>query len=472
MPYAQSPTLNTVKMVEGSAETITNQYVGKRSLLNTLNVASFGETLGAQNSGDGNIHAIAGTGSGALMNSGKNSKVKIVQGYNVPDHGSAAQGLGEREEREAQQTLMTNRGSSVAKQTKDAENVDLEPVKPINAKKMINLASLSQNIAEELVDYENEAEDQADKSEATNVSQQHHQIQKPIMINEDSVTDVLNVQGARSPAFNKQLTIEHATKTHKMRRNSSNTVDDVENGNVTDAAPSPSPMNLDVRGYKTPAGNSRMATSPDRSTSIMHPTMAANSFDKQLINNLNENSQSQFETPDNIKELKSVADSAGEVEKKQTELLKSNRSHHDQDNKGARTTRGNHSNHREDSAEKSLDSARNSAGKYSRFTGISMQHGKQTKAQVLFPNMKPKHENDSKYSNTLKPKAKGQKQQSTQIMELKGRPGERPSLEKLEEQSGELHVKSGEFPFHKKLAGNFTTQVESHYQIDDLDNNL
>jgi membrane-bound lytic murein transglycosylase MltF len=33
-------------------------------------------------------------------------------------------------------------------------------------------------------------------------------------------------------------------------------------------------------------------------------------------------------------------------------------------------------------------------------------------------------------------------------------------------------VKSGEFPFHKKLAGNFTTQVESHYQIDDLDNNL
>ena len=104
------------------------------------------------------------------MNSGRNSKVKIVQGYNVPDHGSAGQGLGEREEREAQQTLMTNRGSSIAKQTQDAEIVDLEPVKPINAKKMINLASLSQNIAEELVDYENEAEDQADKSEATNVS--------------------------------------------------------------------------------------------------------------------------------------------------------------------------------------------------------------------------------------------------------------------------------------------------------------
>jgi hypothetical protein len=34
------------------------------------------------------------------------------------------------------------------------------------------------------------------------------------------------------------------------------------------------------------------------------------------------------------------------------------------------------STHREDSAEKSLDSARNSTGKYSRFTGISMQHGK------------------------------------------------------------------------------------------------
>lgn len=117
MPYAQSPTLNTVKMVEGSAETITNQYVGKRSLLNTLNVASFGETLGAQNSGDGNIQAMAGAGSGALMNSGKNSKVKIVQGYNVPDHGSAGYGLGEREDREAQQTLMTDRGPSVAKQT-------------------------------------------------------------------------------------------------------------------------------------------------------------------------------------------------------------------------------------------------------------------------------------------------------------------------------------------------------------------
>lgn len=294
------------------------------------------------------------------------------------------------------------------------------------------------------------------------------------MINEDSVTDVR--QGAQSPAFNKQpLIVENAIKTHKAMRNSSNTVDDVENGNVTDAEPSAVPMNLDVGGFKTPVGNSRMATSPDRSISIMHPTMAANSFDKQLTNNLNENSQSQFETPDNIKELKSVADSAGEVEKKQTELLRSNQSHHDQDNKEARTTRGNHSNHREDSAEKSLDSARNSAGKYSRFTGISMQHGKQTKAHVLFPNMKPKHENDSKYtrdSNTLKPKAKGQKQQSTQIVELKGRPGERPSLEKLEEQSGELHVKSGEFPFHKKLAGNFTTQVESHYQIDDLDNNL
>ena len=93
MPYAQNPTLNTfntVKMVEGSAETITNQYMGKRSLLNTLNVASFGETLGAQNSGDGNINAIACTGSGALMNSGKNSKVKIVQGDNVPDTGGAA----------------------------------------------------------------------------------------------------------------------------------------------------------------------------------------------------------------------------------------------------------------------------------------------------------------------------------------------------------------------------------------------
>lgn len=48
--------------------------------------------------------------------------------------------------------------------------MDVEPVKLINEKKMINLASLSQNIAEELVDYENEAEDQADKSEATNVS--------------------------------------------------------------------------------------------------------------------------------------------------------------------------------------------------------------------------------------------------------------------------------------------------------------
>jgi len=360
------------------------------------------------------------------------------------------------------------RSPSNAKQTKDAANVDvellLEPVKLSaiisNEKKMINLASLSQNIAEELVDYENEAEDQADKSEATNVSQQHHQIQKPIMINEDSVTDVR--QGAQSPAFNEQpligdlLLVEHAAKTHKAMRNSSNTVDDADNGNITDAEPITSQMNLDVRGYKTPVGNSRMATSPDRSTSIMNPTMAANSFDKQLTNNLNENSQSQFETPDNIKELtnqltnKSVAenqirsDSAGEVEKKQTEMLRSNRSHHDQENKEARTTRGNHSNHREDSAEKSLDSARNSAGKYSRFTGISMQHGKQTKAQVLFPNMKPKHENDSKYSNTLKPKAKGQKQQSTQIMELKGRPGERPSLEKLEEQSnliqsGELH---------------------------------
>jgi hypothetical protein len=349
--------------------------------------------------------------------------------------------------------------------------VDAEPVKLSNEKKMINLASLSQNIAEELVDDENEAEDQADKSEATNVSQQHHQIQKPIMINEDSVTDVR--QGVQSPAFNKQpLIVEHAAKTHKAMRNSSNTVDDVANGNITDAEPVTSQINLDVRGFKTPAGSSRMATSPDRSTSIMNPTMAANSFDKQLTNNLNENSQSQFETPDNIKELKSVADSAAEDEKKKTEMIRSNRSHHDQDNKEARTTRGNHSNHREDSAEKSLDSARNSAGKYSRFTGISMQHGKQTKAQVLFPNMKPKHENDSKYSNTLKPKAKAQKQQSTQIMELKGRPGERPSLEKLDEQSGELHVKSGEFPFHKKLAGNFTTQVESHYQIDDLDNNV
>ena len=200
MPYAQSPTLNTVKMVEGSAETITNQYAGKRSLLNTLNVASFGETLGAQNSGDGNIHAIACAGSGALMNSGKNSKVKIVQGYNVPDHGGAAQGLGEREEREAQQTLTTDRSPSVAKHMKGATNVDVEPAKLSNEKKMINLASLPQNIAEELVDYENEAEDQADKSEATNLSQQHHSIQKPIMINEDSVTDVR--QGAQSPAFN------------------------------------------------------------------------------------------------------------------------------------------------------------------------------------------------------------------------------------------------------------------------------
>lgn len=126
MPYAQNPTLNTlntfntVKMVEGSAETIANQYMGKRSLLNTLNVASFGETLGAQNSGDGNINAIACTGSGALMNSGKNSKVKIVQGYNVLDYGSAAQGLEEREEREAQQTLTTDRSPSAAKPTKEA----------------------------------------------------------------------------------------------------------------------------------------------------------------------------------------------------------------------------------------------------------------------------------------------------------------------------------------------------------------
>ena len=73
------------------------------------------------------------------------------------------------------------------------------------------------------------------------------------MINEDSVTDVLNVQGTRSPAFNKQLIIEPTTNMHEMVRNSSNTVDNVENGNFTDAAPSNSPMNLDVRGYQTPA---------------------------------------------------------------------------------------------------------------------------------------------------------------------------------------------------------------------------
>jgi hypothetical protein len=56
IPYPQSPTLNTAKMVEGSAETIIH-HIGKRSLLNTLNVASFGETLGPQNSGEGNIGA-------------------------------------------------------------------------------------------------------------------------------------------------------------------------------------------------------------------------------------------------------------------------------------------------------------------------------------------------------------------------------------------------------------------------------
>lgn len=190
MPYPQSPTLNTVKMVEekGSAETITHQYTIKRSLRNTLNVASFGETLGPQNSGEGNFNA-------ALANSGRNSKVKVVQG------GGVISGPRERKEGEGQQTLMAEKSPSVAKHMKEVTPVDAEPVKLSNEKKMINLASLSQDIAEELADYGNEADDQADKSEATNVSQQHHQIQKPIMINEDSVTDVR--QGTQSPAFNK-----------------------------------------------------------------------------------------------------------------------------------------------------------------------------------------------------------------------------------------------------------------------------
>ena len=166
-------------------------------------------------------------------------------------------------------------------------------------------------------------------------------------------------------------------------RNSRNTVDNMDNGNLAHAEAMTPQAPVSARGYKTPAGNSRMATSPDRSASIMNPTMGLNMLDKQLTNNLNENSQCQFEIPDNVKELQSV----GGIEKKKAQSRRS------QDNKEARTTRGNHSNRREDSAEKSLDSAKNSASRYSKFTGISMQHGKQTKAQVLFPNMKPKHEN-------------------------------------------------------------------------------
>ena len=148
VPYPQSPTLNTAKMAEekGSAETITHQYTVKRSLRNTLNVASFGETLGPQNSGEGNINT-------ALVHSGRNSKVKVVQG------GSVMPGPGEREEREGQQTLMTDKSPSVAKHMKEAATVDAEPVKLSNEKKMINLASLSQDIAEELADYGNEADD-------------------------------------------------------------------------------------------------------------------------------------------------------------------------------------------------------------------------------------------------------------------------------------------------------------------------
>ena len=189
------------------------------------------------------------------------------------------------------------------------------------------------------------------------------------MINEDSVTDVC--QGTQSPAFNKQpLIVEHRAQALNTMRNSRNTVDDMDNGNIAHAEAITPQTTVNVRGYKTPAGNSRMATSPDRSASIMNPTMGLNLFDKQLTNNLNENSQCQFEIPDNIKELQSAGDSAGGIAKKKTQIRRS------QDNKEARTTRGNHSNRREDSAEKSLDSARNSASKYSKFTGISMQHGK------------------------------------------------------------------------------------------------
>ena len=44
----------------------------------------------------------------------------------------------------------------------------------------------------------------------------------------------------------------------------------------------------------------------------------------------------------------------------------------------------------EDSGERSVDS------KYARFTG------KQTKTEAMYPNIKPKHENDPNYINNLK----------------------------------------------------------------------
>ena len=95
------------------------------------------------------------------------------------------------------------------------------------------------------------------------------------MINEDSVTDVR--QGTQSPAFNNRPLVVEKHTTHNTMRNSRNSVDGEDNGNMAHAE-AITPNNVNVRGYKTPAGNSRMATSPDRSTTILHPTMAP--FDK------------------------------------------------------------------------------------------------------------------------------------------------------------------------------------------------
>ena len=61
----------------------------------------------------------------------------------------------------------------------------------------------------------------------------------------------------------------------------------------------------------------------------------------------------------------------------------------------------------------------------------------------MYPNIKPKHENDPNYINNLKLKLTPPAQSNIGIQQTSGK-----SLDKLDELSPQ---------FHQKLAGNFTT---------------